>query len=137
MSIKSSLLRLAIKLTPDFLIIWIANFVLKGVAQLLVFNFDIDTRRLYVKTQLYGESDTIEVTLEDFVLFNDGDAYRFIIHRGYSDRLWLSNLLNKFVGKAWKIPAIPMLQNQLAIVAELFQAPASVQPALETPDQEA
>ncbi len=122
MSFKSSLVKLAIKLTPDILIVWVANFILKGIAELTEFNFDVDARRVYVQTRLYGEEGTIEVCLEDFAVFNDGESYRFIVHQARSDRAWLHNLLSHIVGKAWKIPAIPQLTAQLELVAEVFKA---------------
>lgn len=122
MSIKSNLIKIVIKLTPNLLIVWVANFILKGIAELLAFNFDVDARTVYVQTRLYGESDTIEVVLEDFAVFNDGDAYRFIIHHARSDRAWLNNLLSRVIGKAWKIPALPQFAAQMELVAELFKA---------------
>lgn len=126
MSLRSSLIKLFIKLTPNVLIIWVANFVLKGVAELTEFNFDVDARKIYVQTRLYGEEQTIEVCIEDFAVFNDGDCYRFIIHHARSDRPWLNNLLAKVIGKAWKIPAMPQFATQLELVAELFKTKAPV-----------
>jgi len=131
MSIKSSLLKIVIKLTPDILIIWVANIVLKGIAELTAFNFDIEERKVYVQTRLYGEQETIDVCLEDFAVFNDGESYRFIIHQAKSDRPWLNNLLSRVIGKAWKIPEIPQFSAQLELVAELFKANP---PALEKID---
>ncbi|OAI21126.1 hypothetical protein A1359_19850 [Methylomonas lenta] len=128
MSIKLSLIKFIIKLTPNIAIIWVANFVLKGIAELLEFNFDVDARKVYVQTRLYGEEGTIEVSLEDFAIFNDGESYRFIIHHARSDRPWLNNLLSKVIGKAWKIPALPQFATQLALVAELFKAPPAELP---------
>jgi hypothetical protein len=122
MSIKSNLIKIVIKLTPNMLIVWVANFILKGIAELLAFNFDVDARTLYVQTRLYGEIDSIEVVLEDFAVFNDGDSYRFIIHHARSDRPWLNNLLSRVIGKAWKIPALPQFAAQMDLVAELFKA---------------
>lgn len=122
MSIKSSLIKIVIKLTPSVLIIWVANILLKGVAELLAFNFDIDGRKLYVQTRLYGEEGTIDVSLENFAVFSDGEGYRFIIHHAYSDRPWLNNLLSRVIGKAWKIPAFPQFAAQLDLIAELFKA---------------
>lgn len=122
MSIKSNLIKIVIKLTPNMLIVWVANFILKGIAELLAFNFDVDARTLYVQTRLYGENDTIDVVLEDFAVFNDGDSYRFIIHHARSDRAWLNNLLSRVIGKAWKIPALPQFAAQMDLVAELFKA---------------
>lgn len=122
MSIKSSLLKIIIKLTPNALIIWVSNFILKGIAELTEFNFDVDERKIYVQTRLYGEEQTIDVCVEDFALFNDGDSYRFIIHHASSDRPWLNNLLAKVIGKAWKIPPLPQFSAQLELIAELFKA---------------
>lgn len=121
MSIKSTLVKIAIKLTPNFLIIWVANVVLKGIAELLRFDFDVDARTLYVQTRLYGEKDTIDMILEDFAVFNDGDSYRVIVHHASSDRPWLNNLLARIIGKAWKIPAMPEFSAQLDLFAELFK----------------
>lgn len=127
MSIKSSLIKLVIKLTPNILVIWVANIILKGIAELLAFDFDVDARTMYVQTRLYGEENTIEIALEDFAVFNDGESYRFIIHHARSDRPWLNNLLSRVIGKAWKIPALPQFAAQLDLVAELFKAkPAAI-----------
>ena len=123
MSIKSRLIKMVIKLTPNILIIWVSNIILKGIAELTEFNFDIETRKIYVQTRLHGEKDTIEICLEDFAVFNDGESYRFIIHQAKSDRPWLTNLLALVTGKAWKIPAIPQLNAQLELLTELLQAP--------------
>lgn len=121
MSIKSSLLKILIKLTPNLLIVWISNIILKGIAELTVFNFDVDARKIYIQTRLYGEIETIDLSLEDFAIFNDGESYRFIIHHAQSDRPWLNNLLSRLIGKAWKIPAIPQFAAQIELVAELFK----------------
>lgn len=126
MSVQSTLLKLIIKLTPDILIIWISNFILKGIAELTEFNFDVDNRKVFVQTKLYGEEQTIDVHVEDFALFNDGEAYRFIIHHAHSDRPWLNNLLSKITGKAWKIPALPQFTAQLDLIAEVFKSKAAV-----------
>ena len=120
MSIKSTLLKIIIKLTPDLLIIWGANIILKGIAELTAFNFDIEARKVYVQTRLYGEKETIEVYLEDFAVFNDGESYRFILHQAKSDRPWLNNLMSHIIGKSWKIPAIPHLNAQLELLTELL-----------------
>lgn len=131
MSLKSSLIKMVIKLTPNILIVWVANIILKGIAELTKFHFDLEARKVYVQTRLYGEEGTIEVFLEDFAVFNDGESYRFIIHQAQSDRPWLNNLLSRIVGKAWKIPAIAPLTAQLELASELFAAKV---PALEKID---
>jgi len=75
------------------------------------------------------EKKTIEVWLEDFTIFNDGESYRFIIHQSKNRiRPWLNNLLSRIIGKAWKIPAIPQLTAQLELLTELFKKPKT--PAL-------
>jgi|694.fasta_scaffold97836_1 hypothetical protein len=122
MSLISKIIKIAIKLTPSALIIWVGNFVLKGIAQLTEFSFDLDTRKVHVQTRLYGEVDTIDVWLEDFAVVTDGESYEFMIKQAKSDRPWLTNILALIVGKAWKIPAIPQLAPYLGLVAELLHA---------------
>ena len=122
---------MVIKLTPNLLIIWVSNIILKGIAELTEFNFDLEARKVYVQTRLYGEKETIEVFLEDFAVFSEGDSYRFIIHQAKSDRPWLNNLLAHITGKAWKSPAIPQLTAQLELLTELLNTKT---PALEKID---
>ena len=122
MSIKSRLVKMAIKLTPNILVIWSSNIVLKGIAELTAFSFDLEARKVHVQTRLYGEKETIEICLEDFAVFRDGSSYRFIIQQAKSDRPWLDNLLSRITGKAWKIPVIPQLAGQLELLAELLNA---------------
>jgi hypothetical protein len=122
---------MVIKLTPNLLIIWVSNIILKGIAELTEFSFDLEARKVYVQTRLYGEKETIEVFLEDFAVFSEGDSYRFIIHQAKSDRPWLNNLLAHITGKAWKIPAIPQLTAQLELLTELLNTET---PALEKID---
>ncbi|CAI8825925.1 conserved protein of unknown function [Methylocaldum szegediense] len=121
MSMKSGLIKMAIKLTPNRLVIWVANRILKGIAELTKFRFDLDARQLYVQTRLYGEQDTIDVCFEGFGVFNDGGSYKFIVPQATSNRPWLNNLLSRIAGKAWQIPAMPPLEPQLELAAELFK----------------
>ena len=104
------------------MIIWVANRVLKGIAELTDFSFDIDTRKVHVKTTLYGETDAIEVWVDGFAVISDEASYKFIIQQAESNRPWLNNILALIVGKAWKIPVIPQLAAQMALIAELFNA---------------
>lgn len=122
---------MAIKWTPNAMIIWVANIVLKDIAELKDFNFDLETRKVYVQTQLLGESETIDVWLEDFAIINDEDGYKFIVQQARSNRIWLTNLLSRIVGKAWKIPVIPQLAAQMELISELFKAENPAQ----TPEQ--
>ena len=122
MSFKTGLIKIAIKLTPNIMIIWVANIILKGIAELMDFNFDLEERKVYVQIQLLGEAETIEVWLEKFSIVSDEESYKLIIQQAQSNRLWLNNLLSRIVGKAWKIPVIPQLAAQMELVAELFKA---------------
>lgn len=131
MSYKTGLIKMAIKWTPNAMIIWVANIVLKDIAELKDFNFDLETRKVYVQTQLLGESETIDVWLEDFAIVNDEDGYKFIVQQARSNRIWLTNLLSRIVGKAWKIPVIPQLAAQMELISELFKAENPAQ----TPEQ--
>lgn len=127
MSFKSSLIKIAIKLTPNIVIIWVANIILKGIAELADFNFDIDTRSAYVKIQLLGEAEAIEVWLEDIAIISDEGSYQFILHQAQSNKLWLSNLLAHITGRTWKIPVPPQFAAHFELVAELFKPESTAQ----------
>ncbi|MDD1606236.1 MAG: hypothetical protein LUP96_06020 [Methylococcaceae bacterium] len=127
MSYKTSLIKIAIKLTPNMMIVWVANIVLKGIAELTDFNFDIDARKVYVQTTLYGETEAIEVWVDGFAIISEEESYKFIIHQAQSNKPWLNNIFARFVGKAWKIPVIPQLAAHIELIADLFKA--------ETPEQ--
>ncbi len=122
MSYKTSLIKMAIKCTPNKMIVWVANIVLKGIAELTDFNFDLDARKVYVQTTLYGETEAIEVWVDGFAIIKEGESYKFIIQQAQSNKPWLNNLLSRFVGKAWKIPVIPQLAAHIELIAELFKA---------------
>jgi hypothetical protein len=128
MSFKSSLIKIAIKWTPKRLILWVANIMLKDVAELTDFSFDLEARKAYIQIQLVGESETIEVWLEGFVIISDEESYKLIIQQAQSNRLWLNNLLSRIVGKAWKIPVTAQMTSQIELITELFKA--------ESPEQE-
>ena len=121
MSYKASLVRLAIKLTPNVLIVWGANIVLRGVAKLTAFNFDLEARKVYVQATLAGEAEPIELWVEDFSVIGDGKPYRFVIEQAKSNRLWLDNLMGRFIKKPMKIPEVPQLASHLALVSELLK----------------
>ncbi len=103
------------------MILWVANIMLKGIAELTAFSFDLETRKVYVQTKLYGEAEMIEVWLDGFAVVNDEESYRFIIQQAQSNRPWLNNILSRIVGKSWKIPVIPQLTAQMELVYELFK----------------
>jgi len=128
MSFKSRIITFVINRTPDKLIVWAANIILKGIAELTEFNFDLETRKVHVQTVLYGEDNAIEVLLEDFAIYNEGGSYCFILHQATSNKPWLNNIMVHFVGKPWKIPVIPQFAAYYGLVAEVFAA--KTQPVL-------
>lgn len=120
MSFKGSLVKLAIKITPNFIVVWVANFILRGIAELSEFNFDLDERTAYVKATLYGETEPIDVWVHDFGIISDEDAHYLTIHQAQSNRPWLNNLLARIAGKTWKIPMIPQFQDDIELVSEVL-----------------
>ncbi len=104
------------------MIIWVANIILKGIAELTAFSFDLDTRKAYVQIQLVGEVETIDVWLEDFAIVSDHGSYQLIIQQAQSNRIWLSNILSRIAGKAWTIPVIPQFAAEIELISELFKA---------------
>jgi len=138
MSFKTGLIKIAIKCTPNFMVIWVANIILKGIAELKDFSFDLEPRSAYVQVQLAGEVETIDVWMEDFAIVKNDGAYHLVIQKAESNRLWLSNILSRITGKAWKIPEIPQIASHLELIAELFKPEIVVQevPELEAPKQE-
>ena len=122
MSLKANLAKIAIKMTPNMLIKLVANIVLKDIAKLTGFNFDIDTRQLFVQVHLAGESETIDVWLEDFSIITDAGSYKFVMQQASSNRVWLDNILSRIVRKEWPIPIPSEMNSQFEFVAELFKA---------------
>jgi len=120
------------------MVIWVANIILKGIAELKDFSFDLEPRSAYVQVQLAGEVETIDVWMEDFAIVKNDGAYHLVIQKAESNRLWLSNILSRITGKAWKIPEIPQIASHLELIAELFKPEIVVQevPELEAPKQE-
>jgi len=121
MSLKLILTKMLIKWMPTKLIVWVANIVLKGIAELINFSFDLDTRKVYVQVQLAGESDTIEVWLEDFAIIVEDGSYQFILQDAKSNKLWMENLLSRVVKKSWKIPVPPQMSSHMEFAAELLK----------------
>lgn len=122
MSIKTSIVKMAINWTPKMMALWVANIILKGITELNDYSIDFDERKVYVQTTLYGEEETIEVWLDGFAVINDGESRSLIIEQAKSNRPWLNNLLARVVGKAWKIPVIPQYAAQIELIAELLNA---------------
>ncbi|NOQ64529.1 MAG: hypothetical protein GQ582_08460 [Methyloprofundus sp.] len=122
MSFRSSLTKIIIKLTPNQLIIWGANFILKDIAKLTGFNFDIDTRKLYAQVHLAGETEMIDVWLEEFTVLKQEGRYAFFMQDAKSNRVWLDNILSRITGKEWRIPVPAQLASYADFVAELLEA---------------
>ena len=127
MNFKLSLAKTAIKWTPKKLISWVANIILKDIAEVTELSFDLDARTSYVQIQLVGESETIDVWLEDFAIISDDDSYRLVIKQARSNRIWLGNILSRVIKKEWDIPVPSQMASQFEFVAELFKAETPVQ----------
>ncbi len=125
MSFKVKLTKLVIKLTPTKLIKWVANIILKDIAELTGFSFDLDARTAYVQVHLVGEPEAIEVWLEDFAIIGEQESYHLIIHKAKANRIWLDNILSRIVEKKWKIPVTPQITSYLEFAAELFKPESS------------
>ncbi|KAF3977449.1 MAG: hypothetical protein HFP77_06820 [Methylococcales symbiont of Iophon sp. n. MRB-2018] len=121
MSFKINLTKTVIKWTPNKLVSWIANIVLKDIAALTGFSFDLERRKVYMQIQLVGESETIDVWLEGFGIITDGDCYKVIIKQAESNRIWLSNILSRVVNKEWKIPLTSQMAPYIEFMAELLE----------------
>jgi len=131
MSFKTNLTKKVIKWTPEKLILWVANIILKDIAELTAFNFDLEARKAYMQIQLVGETETIEVWLEGFAIITEEGSHKLIIDQAHSNRLWLDNILSRIVRKWWKIPAMPQMTSQIGFIAELLKAESPVEEELD------
>ncbi|MGR9054242.1 MAG: hypothetical protein ACU84J_16505, partial [Gammaproteobacteria bacterium] len=102
---------------------WAANFVLRGIAELSDFFFDLDTRTASFRLQLNGEEQPIEISVDGFVVKKEGDARYLIIHDAQANRPWLNNLLGHVTGRPWNIPDIPQYKDKIELVTELLEDP--------------
>ena len=122
-----SLIKIAIKWAPKTMILWLANYKLKGIAEVKDFNLDLDKRKIYVHTQLFGEADSIEVWAENFAIIIDQDTYKFILQHAQSNKPWLTNTFALIVGRALPIPALPQLSPFMPLAYALLKDDHSVQ----------
>lgn len=120
MTLTASLIKIAIKWTPTTLTLWVGNIVMKGIATLTDFHVDLDNRKVFVCTRLQGESEPIEVWLDGFSLSLESGSYHFMLSEARSNKIWLTNLLNRFTGRAWKLPETPQLKPLIGVAAELI-----------------
>ena len=121
MNYKVSLIKLIIKCAPIKIILWAANFKLKGIAEITAFSFDLDVRTAHVQIQLFGEAEPIDVLVNGFGIIRNEHGYQFILQRTETNKPWLNNTLAHILGKAWTIPAIPQLAGQMELIAELLK----------------
>ncbi len=121
MSYKTYFIKKAIKWTPKLMVIWTANFILKGIATLIDFDLDVDARKAYVHIKLEGEAESIEVWLNDFAIASKDNAYQLLIQDAQSNRIWLTNIFAHITGRAWNIPVPPQFVGYFKLIAELFQ----------------
>jgi len=122
MSVKLSLTKSVIKWTPNKLISWVANIILKDIAELTDYNFDLEARKSYMQLQFVGESETIEVWLEGFGIITNEGSYKLILEQAKSNRIWLNNILSRIVNKEWKIPVTSQMTPHIEFLAELLKA---------------
>lgn len=103
------------------MVLWVANIVLKDIAELTAFNLDLDARKAYAQTTLQGEAEPIEVWLNGFAVVSDEEANYLIIQQGQSNRPWLNNIFARITGKKWKIPVIPKYSAHIGLIIELLK----------------
>jgi len=121
MSFTTSLVKTAINCTPEFMMSWVANFVLKGIAEISAISFDLDARTAYVQATLNGEAEAIEVWLNGFCITSDDTGKYLLLNEARSNKPWLNNIFARITGKAWKIPALPQFQAYIDLVADLLK----------------
>lgn len=121
MGFKAWAVKLAIDMTPNFLISSVANILLKGIAEISDFAFDLDSRTAYINILLEGENEAIEVSVDGFGVTGDESSHQFIIQQASSNKVWMNNILSRVVEKRWPIPDHPQHQAQIDLLAELLK----------------
>jgi uroporphyrinogen-III synthase len=116
MSVKSYFVKMVVKITPKFLILWVVNKKLKGVAELTDLEINFDERRIYTQMILAGEQESAEVLLEDICVVKNGDSSMLVVRHVKSNKVWINTLLTRVIaGREVKIP-----DSQVELVCELF-----------------
>jgi hypothetical protein len=121
MTLKARLIRAAIKLTPPWIIRLTANMILRDIAELKYFHFDLDTRKVYVEVLLAGEPESIEVWAEDFFMLTESGHLTVVLGQARANRLWLTNIFRHVTGRSWQLPIPPQYASYAALIAEVFQ----------------
>ncbi len=120
-NILVGLIKLAIKWAPKKIVLRVANYKLKGIADVKDYAVDLDAKTAYAHIHLYGEVESIEVWLENFGIIIDEEAYKFILQQARSNKPWLNNSFAFILGKAWKIPVIPQLTPFMPLAYALLK----------------
>lgn len=121
------LIKLAIKWAPKKIVMRVANYKLKGLADVKDYAVDLDAKTAYAHIHLYGEAESIEVWVENFGILLEGNSYTFILHQAKSNKPWLNNSFAFVLGKAWKIPVIPQLTPFMPLAYALLKLEIPVQ----------
>jgi len=122
MSIKTCIVKTAVKWTPNIIIVSAANIILKDIAKFSDFILDLDSRTAYVCLTLKGEAEPIEVSVDGFAFISEQGTHQLFIEEAQSNKIWLNNALSRIVGKALKIPEIPKYKAHIDFLADLFKA---------------
>ena len=65
---------------------------------------------------LNGETRSLQITIKEYALIRDGNTTSLNIREAFSDRPWLSALLeNHVIGNTWEIP-----ENAARLLCEFF-----------------
>lgn len=137
--IAPKIIKVGAKLTPKILVSWVANIVLKGIAEFSKISYDLDKRTAFVEVTLYGEEESIQVDVDGFEILGEEGNYQFILHKAESNKPWMTNMLARIAGKPWDIPDIPKYRLQLEIIANLLKGESDEQETelQQKPEQEA
>jgi hypothetical protein len=119
MSFQAYIIKTAIKWTPESLILWVSNKILKNIAQLQHFHIDMETRQVSVQVQLAGEIDSINVLINEFAIVQTEKGFYFIVRQAESNKLWLTNIFQLILNKKWYLPEIPQIKPYMPLILEL------------------
>ena len=116
-----AVIKLGVKWAPKSIVLKVANFKLKGIAEVHDYAVDLDARTVYANTLLYGETEAIEVWAEQFGIILENGAYKFILQQAHSNKPWLNNSFAFVLGKAFPIPVVPKLARFMPLAYALLK----------------
>lgn len=125
MSYKTFLIKKIIKWTPKTIVLWVVNIVLKDFSEMTDFSCDLDTHKVYVQIKLLGESEAIDVWLEDFTITHNQGSYQFILNHAKSNKIWLENLFARVTGKFWELQIPPQYESYAQLLVDLLSSNSS------------